>query len=284
MPRHTCSLCKKWDIYPSRIAFLHKCQACLRPFCKACAATYFLCKNCAATIPAGVQDSLVAAMSKPRKTMEATMVGTGIGAILIPTTLLVVFILVSTGAWYLFFLPILQAVSGIVMLIVNAVMRYTSRMAMRDAASAVLRDYRKGFAFQPAPYNPSPGWQARHYPSQYPDVQPIVPPATSPAIPRSAFVPEVLDVPLVPPQFPDPLASPIPRSPTPISTSTPARTPGSTSKKGTLETRGYVDAAMISTTTPGPRDKIAEFCSSCGNDLPTISDLKFCPSCGASIE
>lgn len=257
MPSHTCSICKKWDIYPSRIAFLHKCQVCLRPFCKACAATYFLCRDCAATIPVTVQDSLVAAMSKPRKTMESTMVGTGIGAILIPTTLLVVFILVSTGAWYLFFLPVLQAVSGIVMLIVNAVMRYTSRMAMRDAASAVLRDYKKGFTFQPAAYNPAPGWQAQPYPSYYPDVQPIVPPATSPAVPSSAFMPEVRDA-------PSPVATP--------------------SKKGTSVTRDYVDTAAISTPAASPQGKTSEFCGSCGDKLPDISDLKFCPSCGASIE
>jgi hypothetical protein len=247
MPSHTCSICKKWDVLPSRIAFLHKCQVCFRPFCKQCAATYFLCKNCAADLPAGVENNLVAAMEKPKKAMDSTMVGTGIGAILLPTTLLVVFIITTTHAFFLFFLPILQAVSGIVLLIVSAAMRYTSRMAM------VLRDYKKGFPPQASMYNPVPGWQpqAQPYQAYQQDVQPIVPPARSPAIPSSAFMPEVNEVPYQAP---------------------------STAKKG----RNVPSSFDVTPTIATPKD--SKFCGSCGAALPDIHDLRFCPGCGAAIE
>ncbi len=262
MPSHVCSNCKRYSFYSTRVSFLHTCQACFRTFCKQCAATYFLCKNCEANLPAGVFDDLVAKMKQPKKSMETTQGMTTIGAILLPTTALMALILSVTHAYYLFFLLIIQPVSGIVLLITGAVMRYNSRMGMRQIANSILHPYARSNQF--GGWQPSPGWQQQSVQPQYQPVQPqyqpmqpIEPPAMSPAIPSSAFVPVVNEIPYQPPRA---------------------------AKKTRTVPAGYVDAASVATNAQVASGGSKEFCGMCGAVMPNISDLKFCPGCGAPRE
>jgi hypothetical protein len=192
-------------------------------------------------------------MSQPKKTMEATRGTTTLGAILVPTTALTTFIVTLTHTYFLYFLCVLQAVSGIVLLIVSAVTRYNSREAMRVTASSILRPYDKGFTGG-AYYNQASPWQQQAQYNQ--PLRPIEPPAVSPAVPSSAFVPVVNEIPY------QPAAAPRKTRVVPPAIDTPATAAPGRGASG------------------GPK----EYCGMCGAEMPNISDLKFCPGCGSPRE
>ncbi|MBN2150457.1 MAG: zinc ribbon domain-containing protein, partial [Candidatus Lokiarchaeota archaeon] len=171
-----------------------------------------------------------------------------LGGTLLPTTAIVVAIIYATGAYPLFFLPIIQAVAGIMILISSAAMRYSARTTMRQEANGVLRPYTRGF-YQGQYYGPQHGWQQpmQPYQPQYPPAQPAAPLVQRPAIPDSAFLSSMQEIayeankaPAAGRQVPESVENPAPP-----------------------KSRG--------------------FCGLCGHPLPDISDLLFCPECGNKI-
>jgi hypothetical protein len=130
-------------------------------------------------------------MERPTKTMKMTLGTTAIGATLLPTTLLTLSMVALAHNPYLLILVLVQPIIGLSMLISSAVMRYNSRMAMRQAAGSVLQGFRRGAAPQGNWYHPAPAYQQQYRQPAAPyrqPMQPISPPARSAAIPDSAFL------------------------------------------------------------------------------------------------
>jgi len=232
------------EFYSKRVSILHTCQICHHQFCKQCAATFFLCKSCEQDLPAGVSDNLVATLAQPKRTMEVTLMTTGIGILLLPTTLIVVAIISATHAYPLFFLPAIQVIAGIMVLVSSAGVRYSSRMTMKQAAHDILQPYSRGF-YQGRYYGPQPGgWQP---------VQPVAFPPQRPAIPSSAFLLQVNEIPYIPP--------------------------------ATRAVPASIDVpATVTTPEHGAPGKAKSYCGACGAAMPDIAGLKFCPDCGAPRE
>ncbi|MEX2682677.1 MAG: hypothetical protein Q6373_013835 [Candidatus Sigynarchaeota archaeon] len=256
MPTHVCSICRKTEFYSTRVATLHTCQVCHRPFCKQCAATFFLCSQCEPDLPAGIIDDLEAALRQPRKTMEITLWTTGIGIILLPTTLIAVAIISATRAYPLIFLPIIQALSGVMILISSAGVRYSSRITMRQEAHKILQPFSRGF-YHGRYYGAQPGWQPQTWQPAQPMYQPAQPaafPPARPAIPSSAFLPQVNEIPYVP--------------------------PGTRAVPASID----VPVAAAATQEHGAPGKTGSYCGACGAAMPDLPGLKFCPDCGAPRE
>jgi hypothetical protein len=212
------------------------CQICKTAFCKSCG-TPFLCRNCFSLLDVNAQGLIHQQSEQYKSRVGGGIAMTAIGAVLL-----------EIGAYALYFGATLIVILIGLGLFIGGLSTLGSSKAklLRTVSLAAAHVGSSGFAY-PASASSIAGesWSIG-----------------SAAIPQSAFIPVLQEVPPQPASIPASAYVPEPK-PTPAA-------------PATLAPKGEAKRAAAGTY------ENVQFCGQCGEKLPDVADLRFCPACGAS--